>query len=48
MDENNEIKKKFEQLQQEEKEKFEEIKKKLGLEFTVNQILKAKPNSREF
>ena len=27
--------------------KFEEIKKRLGLEFNVNQILKAKPNTKE-
>lgn len=34
-------------MQIEEKDKFEEIKKKLGLEYSVNQILKAKPNSKE-
>ena len=35
LDENNDLKRKFENLQNEEKEKFEEIKKKLGLEYPV-------------
>ncbi len=35
-EENSDLKKKFETLKQEEKDKFEEIKKKLGLEFPVN------------
>lgn len=47
IEENSELKKKYEQLQQEEKDKFDEIKKKLALEYTVPQILKAKPNSKE-
>eukprot|EP00347_Sterkiella_histriomuscorum_P016482 403353010 len=46
-DENRELKKKYEQQIQEEKEKFDEIKRRLGLEFTVNQLLKAKPNTKE-
>lgn len=32
---------------QDEREKFEEIKKKLGLEFSIFQLLKAKPNTKE-
>ena len=47
MDENSELKSKFELLQNEEKEQFEEIKKKLGLEYQIHQILKAKANTKE-
>lgn len=46
-EENSELKKRYEQLQMEEKEKFDEIKRKLGLEYPVNQIIKAKPNTKE-
>lgn len=47
MDENNDLKNKFEQLQNDERDKFEEIKKKLGLEYNIPQLLRAKPNSKE-
>jgi hypothetical protein len=36
MEENAELKRKYELLQQDEKDKFDEIKRKLGLEFPVN------------
>lgn len=35
MDENRELKRKYENLVEDEKDKFEEIKKKLGLEYSV-------------
>ena len=47
LEENTDLKKKYDQLQHEEKDKFDEIKRKMGLEFTVNHILKAKPNTKE-
>ena len=47
LEENSDLKKKYDHLLLDEKEKFEEIKKRLGLEFNVNQILKAKPNTKE-
>jgi hypothetical protein len=45
--ENTDLKSKFEQLQTDEKDKFEEIKKKLGLEYSVSVLLSAKSNSKE-
>jgi len=47
LDENADLKRKYEQQIQEEKDKFDEIKRKLGLEYTVNQLLKAKTNTKE-
>jgi hypothetical protein len=47
MDENSDLKSKFEQLQQDEKDKFEELKKRLNLEFSIPSILKSKPNTKE-
>ncbi len=47
LEENSELKKKYEHLQQNEKQDFEDLKKKLALDYPVNQILKAKPNTKE-
>lgn len=42
MQENKDLKQKYEQLKFEEKDRFEELKRKLGLELPVNQIISAK------
>ena len=47
MDENRDLKRKYDILVEDEKDKFEEIRKKLGLEYSVFQLLKAKPNTKE-
>ncbi|CDW90581.1 UNKNOWN [Stylonychia lemnae] len=47
LDENADLKRKYEQQVQEEKDKFDEIKRRLGLEYTVNQLLRAKANTKE-
>lgn len=47
LEENKDLKGKYDVLVEEEKDKFEEIKKKLGLEYSVYQLLKSKPNTKE-